>query len=126
MDIRAIQTALAAAVSPFVPCHDQIPANTDFPCAYIGLPESITLGATMGSHLIDMAVTLCFSRNDDQLAQAQLSELLSSGLLDALNTVANPPWYAAEFTNVTRFRVAKFAGGDTEVIACDLNLTARA
>lgn len=126
MDIRAIQTAVAAAVSPFVTCHDQIPANTDFPCAYIGLPQSIELGETMGSHLIDMAVTLCFSRSDDQLAQAQLSELLSSGLLDSLNIVVDPPWYAAQFTNVTRFRVAKFAGGDTEVIACDLNFTARA
>ena len=122
MDLRAMQVALAGIVNPFVTCHDNIPANTDFPCAYVGLPTLIQLNTTLGgSHIVSMPVTLCLSRVDDDVAQVKLTEILSSGLLDALDTATSPAWKYAQFLSVDKFRTVKFAGGDVEVIACDLN-----
>jgi hypothetical protein len=128
MNLRAIQQAIAPLVNEFVPCHDQTPANYEFPFAYVGMPTLIEIGSSSlaGGHIVDMPITLCFSRTDDQVAQTQLSEILSSGLLDIFDTeIEDAPWYVAQFTVVDKFRVAKLAGDTIECIACDLNFQVR-
>jgi hypothetical protein len=127
MDLQAIRAALVDA------CHDQglnlyhdVPTTPELPCLYAGMPVQMYDWSSSGSCTIDIALTLCVSRSDEEVAQPQLSDFISTMQIPnaILNVSPRMQWVDVAFITIDNFRAASF-GETTQVLACDFNFQLR-
>jgi hypothetical protein len=126
MDLQALKKALVGA------CADQglalyhdVPNSPELPCLYAQMPSDMREWSSAGQCTLDITLTLCVSRADEDVAQKELSGFIST--LQIPNSILNATriqWVDVAFINVDNIRAASF-GETTQVLACDHNFQLR-
>ena len=128
MDVNALRTAVAALLptSPWQ-VYDYVPTSPNLPALCVGLPESLTPGATWGGYwTVVLPLFVLVSMADERDAQRRLAQVLSNSpgtLLDTLNTNRNTsPWRSLNVASVNNVSVLKI-GPSTEALTAQINLS---
>lgn len=126
MNLQALRAALVdACTGQGLFLYHDVPATPELPCLYAGMPSDMREWSSRGQCTIDLALTLCVSRGDEEVAQKQLSDLLSTlQIPNAVMAATRIQWADVAFVNIDNFRAANF-GESMQVLACDHNFTIR-
>jgi hypothetical protein len=126
MDLQALRLALVnACADQGLTLYGDVPTTPELPCLYSGMPTDMSEFSSAGQCTMTIALTLCVSRANEDVAQKQLSDFISTmqiphGILNATPT----HWSGAAFINIDSIRSASF-GETTQVLACDFNFQLR-
>ena len=129
MDLEGLSTDLGKAAAQTtvggvqVASYRRVPPSPELPCIYVGLPTNMMDFSSYGSCSLDIAVTACVGRPNEDDGYDQLSAILSTDLIQRLMTFKSDYWIDIAFKNINNIRATEF--GTTNVYAADINLQLR-
>jgi hypothetical protein len=126
MNLQALKQALVGACSDQgLALYADVPNAPELPCLYAQMPTDMREWSSAGQCTLDITLTLCVSRANEDTAQKELSDFLST--LQIPNAVMNATaiqWTGVAFVNIDNIRAASF-GETTQVLAVDHNFSIR-
>jgi hypothetical protein len=126
VDLQALRQALVGACTEQgLALYPDVPNSPELPCLYAGMPTDMREFSSAGQCTVDIALTLCVSRADEDVAQKSLSGFISTMQIPNAIMNATPfQWSGIAFINIDNIRAASF-GETTQVLAADFNFQLR-
>ena len=128
MDIAGLRNALAAALpTTGWTVYKSVVGAPELPALMVGLPDTITLGASMGLTQVDLPIHVLVSMADQEDAQLKLSQALTTGsgtsVAEALAAVPRGSyWRSLNVIDINKFTAVTLGNG-TVALTADINLT---
>jgi len=126
MDLHGLKSALVGSCADQgLSLYEDVPNSPELPCLYAQMPTDMREFSSAGQCTLDITLTLCVSRANEDTAQKELSDFLST--LQIPNAVMNATpihWSGVAFINIDNIRAASF-GETTQVLAADFNFSLR-